>query len=368
MGSSRRDDFTDATKRTMAERVAWRCSYPDCGRNTVGPNSNDPTKRINNGISAHIHAAAPNGPRYNPDMSQEERRAITNGIWMCRDHGNLIDADFTEYSADTLLKWKLAAEKKAAESLKLPFNDGAFDETTLLQIGSENILHARWNSINSKEWSFELVGSEIGNTDSFHEYVMTFNSKPESEKFVVVESQGDARKISGLEISKSRDGNDILKVSTKDKFIPTDPNNVGMTFKLNETGDISIGNGQSSRISGIEAAIQSISTCVGVIKGEIAHAEEIGSLVTDYYNLYSEDLELFSRLLKLEFIRLSLIPVKSSSYNEELRVPLHFVKRFISVNVIDKTLEHSRFSALIELEWGNGTTWKGSIPIFVYQT
>jgi hypothetical protein len=103
--SSNRDDFTPNDKRIMAERVSWKCSFPGCGRNTVGPNSDDPTKKINNGIAAHIHAAAPGGPRYNPQMTPGERKHISNGIWMCRDHGNLIDADYTEYSASTLHDW-----------------------------------------------------------------------------------------------------------------------------------------------------------------------------------------------------------------------------------------------------------------------
>src|SRR5690606_16654676 len=118
MSSTNMDDFTPNDKRIRAERVSRKCSCPGCGRNTVGPNSDDPTKKINNGIAAHVHAAASGGPRYNPQMTSDERRHISNGIWMCRDHGNLIDADYTEYSASTLRDWKSQAEKRASDSLK----------------------------------------------------------------------------------------------------------------------------------------------------------------------------------------------------------------------------------------------------------
>lgn len=118
-----RDDFSATDKRTMAERVSWICSFPGCNRRTVGPKSDDPTKRVNNGIAAHIHAAAPGGPRYNPKMSSKERKHISNGIWMCRDHGNLIDADNASYSPSMLHNWKLQAEEKALKNLELPSQD-----------------------------------------------------------------------------------------------------------------------------------------------------------------------------------------------------------------------------------------------------
>ncbi len=45
MSSNNRDDFTPNDKRVMAERVSWKCSFPGCGKNTVGPNTDDPTKK-----------------------------------------------------------------------------------------------------------------------------------------------------------------------------------------------------------------------------------------------------------------------------------------------------------------------------------
>lgn len=111
--TSSRDEFSKSTRTTLAERVSWKCSYPKCGQSTVGPASNDIAKRINNGIAAHICAAAENGPRFDPLMTSEARKDISNGIWMCRNHGNLIDADNSNYTVEQLRLWKEEAEQAA---------------------------------------------------------------------------------------------------------------------------------------------------------------------------------------------------------------------------------------------------------------
>lgn len=367
MSGSNRDDFTPNDKRIMAERVSWKCSFPGCGRNTVGPNSDDPTKKINNGIAAHIHAAAPGGPRYNPQMTPDERRHILNGIWMCRDHGNLIDADYTEYSASTLRDWKEQAEKRASESLKLPTKECSNKDATLIQLGNGIIYFAHWYAIHSQEWSFELVAPLIGSADSLNHYVLEFYSLAETEKYVVIESQGDARKILDIKIEVSSEDKYLLFINVDKKPVPTNPYDLGMSMEIDDTGDIFIRNGSLAMVTGIDNAKQMISICMSTIKGEINDAKELGSLATLYYNEYKDDLEIFSKVILLELIRLSLIPIERRGL--EGKVPsLHFVKRFLDVQISNTELEHSRFKAHIKLEWGNGEFWDGEIPIFVLQT
>ena len=367
MSSNNRDDFTKNDKRIMAERVSWKCSFPGCGRNTVGPNSDDPTKKINNGIAAHIHAAASGGPRYNPKMTSDERKHISNGIWMCRDHGSLIDADYTEYSASTLHDWKEQAEKRAADSLKLPTQENSNKDATLIQLGNGIIYYAHWNAIHYQEWIFELIAPLIGSADSLNHYVLEFSSLPETETYVVIESQGDARKVLDIKKEISSEGKYLLFINVDRKPAPTNPHDLGMDMRIDDTGDISIHNGGLAMVKGIDTAKQRISICMSTIKGEMDDAEELGSLATQYYNEYKDDLEIFGRLILLELIRLSLIPMERR--NKEEKVPsLHFVKRFLSVQISSTELAHRRFKAHIKLEWGNGELWDGEIPIFVLQT
>lgn len=113
-----RDDFSEKTKQAVAKRVAWKCSFPRCGRVTIGPGANSDDAVVNLGEAAHIWAASVQGPMYNPKMRAEERTSINNAIWMCRAHARLIDTDCTNYPASTLLQWKETAEKEAYQNLK----------------------------------------------------------------------------------------------------------------------------------------------------------------------------------------------------------------------------------------------------------
>ncbi len=65
MNPSLRDDFPNAMKRALPERVNFCCSKPDCRAPTSGPQA-DASKAVNVGVAAHITAAAPGGPRYDP--------------------------------------------------------------------------------------------------------------------------------------------------------------------------------------------------------------------------------------------------------------------------------------------------------------
>jgi hypothetical protein len=105
-----RDDFTAKTKLQIAKRAGWLCSYPACFTPTVGATS-DAEGEINIGTAAHICAAAPGGPRYDPNMSIEERASAKNGIWMCRDHGKAIDSADREFTVERLRDWKKQAEQ-----------------------------------------------------------------------------------------------------------------------------------------------------------------------------------------------------------------------------------------------------------------
>ena len=185
MVKKNRDEFTAVIKRTLAERVGWKCSFPGCGQSTIGPDSCNPAKSVRVGVAAHIHAAAPQGARYKERMSREERRDISNGIWMCQHHGNLIDADYREYSPDTLRDWKRRAERSAAEALKNLDGENFPDGSTLVQLGSGDVFQATWEQAGPTRWSFRLKRHEIGSLDSLRDHVSSLNSLSGSERFIV---------------------------------------------------------------------------------------------------------------------------------------------------------------------------------------
>jgi hypothetical protein len=74
-----RDEFSPKTKRLLADRVGHVCSNPNCRAPTSGPRL-ESDKAVVAGDAAHITAASPNGPRYDPSLTSEERRHHSNGI------------------------------------------------------------------------------------------------------------------------------------------------------------------------------------------------------------------------------------------------------------------------------------------------
>ena len=112
MGANNRDDFRKKTKFQIAMRVGWLCSYPSCRDPTVGATS-DGGDEINVGVAAHISAAAPGGPRYDPEMTPDQRRSPDNGIWLCQDHAKALDSDDPEFTVENLRRWKEGAQKES---------------------------------------------------------------------------------------------------------------------------------------------------------------------------------------------------------------------------------------------------------------
>jgi hypothetical protein len=111
-----RDEFTAKTREVLARRVAYHCSNPKCRKSLVGP-STENSSFVNIGVAAHITAASPGGPRYDASMSQEDRRAAFNGIYLCQNCAKLIDTDPGRYSVTTLQNWKVESENQALYEL-----------------------------------------------------------------------------------------------------------------------------------------------------------------------------------------------------------------------------------------------------------
>jgi tetratricopeptide (TPR) repeat protein len=112
-----RDEFRQSVKNTLANRVAHRCSNPECQAVTSGP-ATAPDLSVNVGVAAHITAASPGGARYDATLTSEERAGASNGIWTCQTCGKLIDSDAVGYPVELLRRWKADAEDRAERMLR----------------------------------------------------------------------------------------------------------------------------------------------------------------------------------------------------------------------------------------------------------
>lgn len=136
----KRDNFAEPIKRALRERVAYRCSNPECRVPTVGP-ADGPVGVTRIGDAAHITAASRNGPRYDNSLTPEERKAIDNGIWLCMPCARKIDSQVDAHPVDLLRKWKTDAEVRAALEMgrPLPSEDSVRSEFVSALTGSPHL-------------------------------------------------------------------------------------------------------------------------------------------------------------------------------------------------------------------------------------
>jgi hypothetical protein len=107
-----RDKFSPDTKKRLAQRAGYHCSFCNCL--TVGP-SDEADNSVNlTGIAAHISGAASGrgSRRYDSNMTPEQRKSIDNGIWACATHADLIDGDESTYTTPYLRLIKTNHERK----------------------------------------------------------------------------------------------------------------------------------------------------------------------------------------------------------------------------------------------------------------
>jgi hypothetical protein len=114
-----RDDFLASVKAEVAARSGHRCSNPRCRRPTSGPAEAD-SGRVSVGVAAHISAAAPKGPRFSKRLTSEERRSLSNAIWLCQTCAKLIDSDAPGHPTSLLRVWKSNAEAYARVGVLAP--------------------------------------------------------------------------------------------------------------------------------------------------------------------------------------------------------------------------------------------------------
>jgi hypothetical protein len=82
-----------------------RCTFPRCALPIA-----EGTSLI--GEICHIHADSPDGPRYNPSQTDEERWGLDNLILMCAHHHQAIDDDEVSYPAERLRQMKHESESR----------------------------------------------------------------------------------------------------------------------------------------------------------------------------------------------------------------------------------------------------------------
>ena len=118
MAAESRNDFSRPVADALAKRAAFICSNPDCRVLTIAPSGESESMFLYMGKAAHINAAAPRGPRYDAAMTPEERKAPSNGIFLCSNCADMIDKNGgLDFPVQRLRRWKEDHDKWVAANL-----------------------------------------------------------------------------------------------------------------------------------------------------------------------------------------------------------------------------------------------------------
>lgn len=124
------------------------------------PDPQDSSSSVGTGEAAHICAAAPGGPRYDPAMTPKERTSAENGIWLCAACSKIVDTLPDAFPADTLRYWKKNAERAAARDAQLT----AYDIDGLIT-EIDKLYHAMMSFVQEWNKSMFVVDWEPGYRD-----------------------------------------------------------------------------------------------------------------------------------------------------------------------------------------------------------
>lgn len=105
-------NFTPKTKEKARILANNKCSNPFCKQCTIQSKYIVP----NRGEAAHITAASPTGPRYNSELTNEQRKSLDNCIHLCHNCHKLVDKHSNLFPPELLQIWKTYPNSEDTDS------------------------------------------------------------------------------------------------------------------------------------------------------------------------------------------------------------------------------------------------------------
>ncbi len=359
--STNRDNFLKKTKSRLAARAGYRCSMTGCGAATVGPSDEGSEAVVSVGVAAHISAAAPNGRRYDCNMTTAERSDIRNGIWLCNTHSVEIDRDESRYKPDLLRNMKAERERHAASELNA--GKGALHSTDLIAIGSDVVGVGELLGTSGCEWSIRIDHFVEGDLPRLISFSEKFDSLNVYDRYLLVNAIGDGRRLRRGPTWRKAGASVELACAVEESFPRIDANKLGSTFWTNSANDLDVVNGSLAMVSGLDSLPQRIKESLSMLQGESPFHPKAGSRLKEYFDAF-EDSPWLQRWVKLEVIRLACIPYRDTTLNTEY-TPLQSVLHVNDVEQLDAIRAGDWLKFRFSLNVQGVGPWKREIAIFV---
>tara|TARA_R100000935_G_scaffold53962_1_gene82262 strand:+ start:11835 stop:12665 length:831 start_codon:yes stop_codon:yes gene_type:complete len=109
MAKEKARQYKPTTIRRLDKLSGNQCAEPGCQKTLIAEDGQSIISKI-----CHIEAASKNGPRWNANMNDDDRRDFSNLILLCDEHHTIIDnkANGSKFSVSLLKKWKTEHEAK----------------------------------------------------------------------------------------------------------------------------------------------------------------------------------------------------------------------------------------------------------------
>lgn len=336
---SRRDDFLESVRQVLCDRVGGLCSNPACRISTKGPRSaSTGVKSI--GRAAHINAAAPEGPRYDPKQTREERRSFENGIWLCANHAAEVDADTRGFSVEELRRWKAAAESYAEAQFGrgVPSSGGAA-VAGLIAIGPDVIAKGRVLRTVGRTWSIAVDQFLVGDLTSLRRFADSFSEVEQGDCYVCVQADGVGRML--VDAPETDLTNGLLITLHVAAPLPVanarqvfDVNRRGSDVALDLSGDEPDVPLRWNLISGADTIVQQLVMQLGSRGGGRRGGSVTGSRVAELCERLGQ--EVAPAIIAIETIRLATVAYEDTLF-KTWHVPLNFIERVRGVRLLPTT-------------------------------
>ncbi|GGR35336.1 hypothetical protein GCM10010282_29920 [Streptomyces roseolus] len=115
MGEKVRRNYSNATVAALMTLARGGCYAPRCGAPTVRMIDGEPVMNLD---IAHIRALKPDGKRFDPTWTVDQRNSFANLILLCNVHHKRVDgAEGERYTVALLEEWKAEREADGQEAL-----------------------------------------------------------------------------------------------------------------------------------------------------------------------------------------------------------------------------------------------------------
>lgn len=119
---------------------------------------------------AHIHAYSGDGPRFNENLSEDDRNSIENLVLLCPQCHKTIDDDEVTYTADVLRSIKSKREEYVSKVMQASRPQSAYVITVTCPI------HGNATEISRSEWSQAMASSGMVHAGDTEIRVMDSNA------------------------------------------------------------------------------------------------------------------------------------------------------------------------------------------------